>query len=51
MSAREAPGTSIANPDFVRFEHLVALALPSGSPSAGDEAPAHPCDFLEECQG
>jgi DNA-binding NtrC family response regulator len=102
MSAREAPGTSIANPkmkelgglqllkqirvidqtvpviivagahktqeavevlkvgvfayipkpcDFVRFEHLVALALPSGSPSAGDEAPAHPCGFLEECQG
>ena len=81
MSAREAPGTSIADPkmkeldglqlleqirvidqavpviivagthktqeavevlkvgDFVRFEHLVALALPSGSPSAGDEAP------------
>jgi DNA-binding NtrC family response regulator len=28
--------------DFTRFEHLVALALPSGSPSAGDEAPAHP---------
>ena len=28
--------------DFTRFEHLVALALPSGSPSAGDEAPARP---------
>jgi len=24
--------------DFTRFEHLVALALPSGSPSTGDEA-------------
>ena len=28
--------------DFTRFEHLVALALPSGRPSAGAEAPAHP---------
>jgi len=28
--------------DFPRFEHLVALALPSGRPSAGDEAPARP---------
>jgi len=28
--------------DFMRFEHLVALALPSGRPSTGDEAPAGP---------
>ena len=28
--------------DFTRFEHLVALALPSGRPSVGDEAPARP---------
>ncbi len=28
--------------DFTRFEHLVALALPSGSPSADDEAPVRP---------
>jgi len=28
--------------DFPRFEHLVALALPSGRPSAGDEALAPP---------
>ena len=28
--------------DFPRFEHLVALALPSGRPSTGDEAQARP---------